>query len=968
MANQADFAPTLGALKDLRPFVFWAQTTLPTVFDDSLSYYEVLTKLCKMVNTMLENEDTNAENIEALATAYQELQDFTNNYFENLDVTQEINDKLDALVADGTIPNLVLNRADTILNTYLYGEDGESGVNKDIEDLIADANADIALALSNFATNSNQAISQFELNGRGAIDQFNSDADGALDGVPDLIEDWMDDHFTNPSSVVIDDTLTVSGAAADAYATGKLMDDAENMVLATAYWQNYMIDALSQYYILADNNGGSNPTVGQGAQYKVMHIANVTAGETYLVSGVASSFSGTRYVPAYALGSVTYDTGGNPYYEFYDVYPRGWDTGSDPGAVYQYVRNQSVRIPTGTSPTVTHLFIMSDSRIPVTARCSRLNVRTDDTLTSESLPAQGKATGDAVNTKLPWPVENSARDTGANGDVLLSNGDGTTRWGTAGDYGEAIEELQNDTSDLKNALDGVSARSGVLSGTVNYDYDTYVNIPEVVGSSSNLQKIGIRREYSQIALNNQSAPTSVVRIKISGDVVKASNNSAVDAWSTGISLKPGHIYRIVTKLTSGTVNVPDGVNPPYFTVFSAGNHVGLGKLTRDRYNSSYEFVAPNDEVNLAVAIQANTTTSEAVYQVILLDKSEIIGEDVGIPRTYPVEQPSNSGQIVVPNVIHSEEMINYNCNIDGIKRAATQGICSDGIRYLFFPARQYAGDDADDEVPVMVKWDTVTNAPVVVNGAAPKSYGHVEDMCFVPASVPGIDNGNVDRLYLTDMNRSTAAGYTGAVHVVDANTLEFITTVQTYDQNDNSKNLVSTALAPYWHGVYHLGYSPERELFFVHSGGLSSVDPDNRLNQTIAILDKNGSVIKGLKFVRSEGTIYSCDCDANYIYIGIYSGTEESGVFDIRLAVFDWDLNPVTSVNIDQKTWEIEGACHIGNIFYFSWILPAGNARTGCYVTKQTYEKNYYFDRNTSFPVNWVENLFHVSSFQPFTA
>lgn len=452
MANRADFAPELGALKSLRPFVFWAQTTLPTVFDDSLSYYEVLTKLCKMVNTMLENEDTNAENIAALAEAYQELEDFTNNYFENLDVTQEINDKLDELVADGTIGGYVVERATTLFNDYLYGEDGESGKNKEINDMISEAQTDIEEALANFATRSNLAVTTFETNSAASIRTFEDRVDDELAGVSTIVEDWMDANFTNPSSVVIDDTLTVKDAAAEAYATGKLMDDATNMVLATSYWQDYVVDSVSGSFILADVSGGSNPAVGTGAPSKTLYIANVTPGETYIVSGVASSYSTTRYTPAYALGNLTYDASDNPYYEFYDVYPRGWDESQDPGTVYQYVRNQVVRIPTGTTPSVTHLFIVGDSRVPITVRCSRLNVRTDTALTSESLPAQGKATGDALDTKIPWPVTDGSKDVGTAGKRLASNGDGTTRWADTGDYDEEIEDLQNSIAGLKNSL------------------------------------------------------------------------------------------------------------------------------------------------------------------------------------------------------------------------------------------------------------------------------------------------------------------------------------------------------------------------------------------------------------------------------------------------------------------------------------------------------------------------------------
>lgn len=536
------------------------------------------------------------------------------------------------------------------------------------------------------------------------------------------------------------------------------------------------------------------------------------------------------------------------------------------------------------------------------------------------------------------------------------------------DYTALSDELDDVKSAFDSEISAISNQAEIVPGVVNYGYNEYVDIPAEPTSGVGTRRVGIKRAFGQITLNIPVAATYLVRIKISGDVEKASNDNGVKSWTGGINLIPGHIYKIVTKLVSGSVSAPEGVNPPLFSVVKVGSATGLGTIKRDGYNSEYTFVAPNDAVHVLAYIYTNTTTDNAVYQVVIRDKSAIIGDDSDIPQTLPEAQPSSSGEIVIPAIIHSEELVNYNCNIDGTKRAATQGICSDGIRYLFFPARQYAGYDADDEAPVMVKWDTVTNAPVVVNANAPKSYGHIDDMCFVPASVPGIDNGNVDRLYLTDMNRSTAAGYTGAVHVVDANTLEFITTVQTYDQYDNSKNLVSTALAPYWHGVYHVGYSPEREMFFVHSGGLTALDPDNRLNQTLAILDKNGSVIKGLRLVRSAGTIFGCDCDANYIYIAIYSTGETEGTFDIRLAVFDWNLNPITSVIVDQKVWEVEGTCHIGNTFFFSWLLPAGTARTGCYVTKQTYKKNHYFDQATTFPVDWVENQFHVASFEPFTA
>ena len=43
----------------IRPFRFWSQKVLPLVYDDSLSYYEVLAKLVRTVNNMIEEISNN---------------------------------------------------------------------------------------------------------------------------------------------------------------------------------------------------------------------------------------------------------------------------------------------------------------------------------------------------------------------------------------------------------------------------------------------------------------------------------------------------------------------------------------------------------------------------------------------------------------------------------------------------------------------------------------------------------------------------------------------------------------------------------------------------------------------------------------------------------------------------------------------------------------------------------------------
>lgn len=40
--SPADFDPAMGNYADLKPFRFWCQKVLPLVYDESLSYYELL--------------------------------------------------------------------------------------------------------------------------------------------------------------------------------------------------------------------------------------------------------------------------------------------------------------------------------------------------------------------------------------------------------------------------------------------------------------------------------------------------------------------------------------------------------------------------------------------------------------------------------------------------------------------------------------------------------------------------------------------------------------------------------------------------------------------------------------------------------------------------------------------------------------------------------------------------------------
>lgn len=132
----ADFTPQLGDYKTLQPFRYWCQKVLPLVYDDSLSYYELLCKVVDYLNKTMEDVETLHGDVTNLHTAYVELQGYVNNYFASLDVQQEINNKLNQMAVSGELTNLLepfftnlqnnINDLTTRMNEFSKLQDGST--------------------------------------------------------------------------------------------------------------------------------------------------------------------------------------------------------------------------------------------------------------------------------------------------------------------------------------------------------------------------------------------------------------------------------------------------------------------------------------------------------------------------------------------------------------------------------------------------------------------------------------------------------------------------------------------------------------------------------------------------------------------------------------------------------------------------------------------------------------------------
>lgn len=101
------------------PFITFCQYVIPLAYDESMSYYETLCALRNyLVNTVIPAVNNNADAVTELQDKYteftnninntvQEFENYIDNYFNNLDVQTEINNKLDQMAEDGQLQDII---------------------------------------------------------------------------------------------------------------------------------------------------------------------------------------------------------------------------------------------------------------------------------------------------------------------------------------------------------------------------------------------------------------------------------------------------------------------------------------------------------------------------------------------------------------------------------------------------------------------------------------------------------------------------------------------------------------------------------------------------------------------------------------------------------------------------------------------------------------------------------------------
>lgn len=98
-----NISPEMGKTTGAKPFKFWCQKVLPLVYDDSLSYYELLCKVVSYINGLLSDISVTNENVSKMYEAFSALEHSVEDYFNTTDFIGKIDESINRLVEEGVL-------------------------------------------------------------------------------------------------------------------------------------------------------------------------------------------------------------------------------------------------------------------------------------------------------------------------------------------------------------------------------------------------------------------------------------------------------------------------------------------------------------------------------------------------------------------------------------------------------------------------------------------------------------------------------------------------------------------------------------------------------------------------------------------------------------------------------------------------------------------------------------------------
>lgn len=180
----ANFDPILKKYDGIPYLRFWCQKVLPAVYDQSLSYYEVLCKLAAFLNKMVEELEKMQDNIDALHKAYKDLQDWVNaeiarfeahmeQHFD--DLTRELWNRFEEYK----------NNTNTTLQQWFndYATNTTNNLNKKFNEFVNNANTRIDQMFNTYTSSTNNEFNTWKTDFTNQYNQWKDEVNGQISNI-----------------------------------------------------------------------------------------------------------------------------------------------------------------------------------------------------------------------------------------------------------------------------------------------------------------------------------------------------------------------------------------------------------------------------------------------------------------------------------------------------------------------------------------------------------------------------------------------------------------------------------------------------------------------------------------------------------------------------------------------------------------------------------------------------------------
>ena len=222
---------------------------------DAITDYQLLCKIVDYLNEVISNNNKQNEVITSLYNAFVEIKDYVDNYFKNLDVQEEVDNKLDEMAASGELADII---AQYLRVASVLGYDTKASL-KSADNLV---NGSITRTLGESTYNDGKG-SYYKIRTVTSSDVIDDNNILALANYPTLIAEKIIDYYLNSVYDNLSNSINLINGndtifLGDSYAAGTTFESGSVQYLTS--WCEYLRQIMGlttgHYYIYAQGNAG----------------------------------------------------------------------------------------------------------------------------------------------------------------------------------------------------------------------------------------------------------------------------------------------------------------------------------------------------------------------------------------------------------------------------------------------------------------------------------------------------------------------------------------------------------------------------------------------------------------------------------------------------------------------------------------------------------------------------------------